>query len=308
MASFVILVVALVCIGLALVTIVLAVSWGAGEATGVARSLAIIERQVDAHEVGRADLPAMERLFVPIMEKTRGLAYRLSPGGSSDRMTKRLDLAGNPGTWTAERIMAAKGGLLLGLALVGFLFGGVGMRGLLFGAIGAAAGFFLPDLLLYNLGLKRQEELRLGLADALDMLTVCVEAGQGFDSALLQVARSVDGPIAGEFARVLSEIQIGKSRGQAFSSLAERTTVPEARNFISALVQADRLGLPIGNVLREQSQQMRLIRRQRAEEKAQKVPVKILFPMLLFIFPALFIVIIGPGAIRMIDTFSGGGL
>ncbi|QGN59287.1 type II secretion system F family protein [Nostocoides sp. HKS02] len=301
------LVVALAAIGLALVTIVLAVSWGAGEATGVARSLAIIERQVDKHEVGRADLPAMERLFRPFMQKTRGLAYRLSPDGTSDRMTRRLDLAGNPGNWTAERIMGAKGGLLLGFALVGVLFGGLGMRGLLYAAVGAAAGFFLPDLLLMNLGMKRQEELRLGLADALDMLTVCVEAGQGFDAALLQVARSVDGPIAGEFARVLSEIQIGKSRGQAFSSLADRTTVPEARNFISALVQADRLGLPIGNVLREQSHQMRLVRRQRAEEKAQKVPVKILFPMLLFIFPALFIVIIGPGAIRMIDTFSGLG-
>ena len=301
------LVVALAAIAIALVTIVLAVSWGAGEATGVARSLAIIERQVDTHEVGRADLPAMERLFLPFMHKTRGLAYRLSPGGTSDRMTRRLDLAGNPGTWTAERIMGAKGGLLLGFAVVGVLFGGLGLRGLLYAAIGAALGFFLPDLLLYNLGVKRQEELRLGLADALDMLTVCVEAGQGFDAALLQVARSVDGPLAGEFARVLSEIQIGKSRGQAFSSLADRTTVPEARNFISALVQADRLGLPIGNVLREQSHQMRLVRRQRAEEKAQKVPVKILFPMLLFIFPALFIVIIGPGAIRMIDTFSGLG-
>lgn len=302
------LVVALTAIAIALVTIVLAASWGAGEATGVARSLAIIERHVDSHEVGRADLPVMERLLRPFLQKTRGLAYRLSPGGTSDRMTRRLDLAGNPGKWTAERIMGAKGGLLMGLALLGVLFGGLGVRGLLYAAIGAAVGFFLPDLLLMNLGMKRQEELRLGLADALDMLTVCVEAGQGFDAALLQVARSVDGPIAGEFARVLSEIQIGKSRGQAFSSLADRTTVPEARNFISALVQADRLGLPIGNVLREQSNQMRLVRRQRAEEKAQKVPVKILFPMLLFIFPALFIVIIGPGAIRMIDTFSGGGV
>jgi tight adherence protein C len=174
----------------------------------------------------------------------------------------------------------------------------------MFAVGGAAAGFYLPDLLLMNMGQKRQEELRRGLADSLDMMTVCVEAGQGFDAALMQVARSVDGPVAGEFARVLSEIQIGKSRGEAFSSMAARTTVPEAKNFISALVQADRLGLPIANVLREQSHQMRLVRRQRAEEKAQKVPVKILFPMLFFIFPALFIVIIGPGAIRMIDAFS----
>jgi tight adherence protein C len=170
-----------------------------------------------------------------------------------------------------------------------------------------AAGlcFFIPDLLIYNVGLKRQEELRRGLADALDMLTVCVEAGQGFDGALLQVARSIDGPIAGEFARVLSEIQIGKSRGDAFSSLAARTTVPEAKTFVSSLVQADRLGLPIASVLREQSIQMRLVRRQLAEEKAQKVTVKILFPLLFCIFPALFIVIIGPGAIRMMQAFSG---
>ena len=220
-------------------------------------------------------------------------------------MTKRLDLAGNPGSWTAERIMGAKGAAMLILALIGLLFGGIGLTGLLFALAGAAAGFWLPDLLLYNLGLKRQDELRRGLADALDMLTVCVEAGQGVDSALLQVARSVKGPISGEFARVLSEIQIGKSRGDAFTSLASRTTVPEARNFVSALVQADRLGLPIANVLREQSNQMRLVRRQRAEEQAQKVPVKILFPMLLCIFPALFIVIIGPGAIQIMKSFSG---
>jgi len=180
----------------------------------------------------------------------------------------------------------------------------VSLKGLLFGALGATAGFLLPDLWVMNTGAKRQDVLRRGLADALDMLTVCVEAGQGFDGAILHVAQTVEGPVAGEFARVLAEIQIGKSRGAAFSSLTARTKVPEIRTFVSALVQADRLGLPIGGVLREQSVQMRLIRRQRAEEKAAKIPVKILIPMLLCIFPALFIVIIGPGAIQMIHTFS----
>jgi tight adherence protein C len=299
------LIVGLLAVAGALVTIVLAVSIGAGETTGVARSLALIEHRVDAKEVGKKDLPASERLLVPIFDRTRQLAYRLTPGGTADTFTRRLDLAGNPGTWTAERMMGAKGAGLLGGALLGLLIGHFSVRGLLFAAIGGALGFFMPDLLLYNAGAKRQEELQRGLADALDMLTVCVQAGQGFDSALLQVARATTGPVAGEFARVLSEIQIGKSRGDAFSSLGARTSVPEVRNFVSALVQADRLGLPIANVLKEQSTQMRLIRRQRAEEKAQKVPIKILFPMLLCIFPALFIVIIGPGAISMVDAFSG---
>jgi len=303
--GFILLVVGLVAIGVALMTIVLAASLGGGQATGVARSLDLIERTIDKREVGKSDLPAMERLVAPMLNQTRALAQRLSPTGSSERMIRRLDLAGNPGAWTVERVMGAKGiGLLVG-AVLGLVFGGgLNLRGFLICAAAAAAGFFLPDLLLMNVGMKRQQELQRGLADALDMLTVCVEAGQGFDAAMQQVARSTTGPVSGEFARVLSEIQIGKSRGAAFSSLAARTTVAEAKTFVSALVQADRLGLPIGNVLREQSNQMRLVRRQRAEEQAQKVPVKILFPMLLFIFPALFIVIIGPGAIRIADTFG----
>ena len=304
MMGSLLLVFAMVAVAVALATLVLAFSTGSGSASGVARSLALIEQRVDAREVSRGDLPIMDRLVFPFFARVRGLAFKLSPTGASDSMSRRLDLAGNPGSWTAERIMGAKGAGLLGLAAVGLLLGGFGLRGLVFAAVGAAAGFWLPDLLLMNLGMKRQQELRRGLADALDMLTVCVEAGQGFDSALQQVAKSVDGPIAGEFARVLSEIQIGKARSEAFTSLAARTTVQEARTFVSAFVQADRLGLPIGNVLREQSHQMRLVRRQMAEEAAQKVPVKILFPMLLCIFPALFIVIIGPGAITMIEAFS----
>jgi tight adherence protein C len=291
-------------IAAACVTLFLVVVLGSGETTGAARSLAMIENSVSLKEVGRNELPALDRLVTPFLSGMKGIALRLSPSGTGERLLRMLDMAGNPAGMTVERLLGFKGAGLLAGGLLGMLYGGLSLKGVLFGAIGGALGFMIPDLLVYNMGAKRQEVLRRGLADALDMLTVCVEAGQGFDASILHVARSIEGPVAGEFARVLAEIQIGKSRGDAFTSLASRTKVPEIRTFVTALVQADRLGLPIGNVLREQSKQMRLIRRQRAEEKAQKVPIKILFPMLLCIFPALFIVIIGPGAIRMIDTFS----
>src|SRR5450759_753393 len=285
------------------VMLFLVVTLGAGTTTGVARGLEMIEESVSPQDVARSELTASDRLIIPFYTRMKRLALRFSPSGTSVRLARLLDLAGNPENLTLERLLGLKGaGLLLG-GVLGLFYGGVSLKGLLFGALGATAGFLLPDLLVMNIGTKRQEVLRLGLADALDMLTVCVEAGQGFDGAILHVAQSVEGPVAGEFARVLAEIQIGKSRGAAFSSLSSRTKVPEIRTFVTALVQADRLGLPIGSVLREQSVQMRLIRRQRAEEKAAKVPVKILFPMLLCIFPTLFIVIIGPGAIQMIHVF-----
>ena len=224
---------------------------------------------------------------------------------SVERLSRGLDRAGNPTAWSVERIFGAKAACALVGPLLGLLYGGFTAKGLFLAGVLAVALFFLPDLLVYNAGLKRQELLRSGLADALDMLTVCVEAGQGFDAALMQVSRATTGPISGEFARVLAEIQIGRPRGEAFSSMAERTSAPEVRNFVSALVQADRLGLPLGAVLREQSQQMRLVRRQRAEEKAQKETVKILFPLLFCIFPLLFIVLMGPGILTMIDAFKG---
>ncbi len=304
MGSQILLVFAAASVAAAFVMLFLVAAMGAAKPTGSALSLAIIENSLSQAEVGRNELPAVDRLVTPFFAGMKSLALRLSPTGTGDRLGRLLDLAGNPPRITVEKMLGFKGAGLLAFGLVGVIYGGLTPRGVLFGALGGAAGFFLPDLLVYNIGAKRQEVLRRGLADALDMLTVCVEAGQGFDASLMHVARSVDGPVAGEFARVLAEIQIGKSRGDAFSSLSARSKVTEVRTFVTALVQADRLGLPIGSVLREQSKQMRLIRRQRAEEKAQKVPVKILFPMLLCIFPALFIVIIGPGAIRMIETFS----
>ncbi|MGW6937212.1 type II secretion system F family protein [Lentzea sp. NPDC054927] len=230
----------------------------------------------------------------------RSIALRLSPAGIAHTLQRRLDLAGNPPTWTPDRILAAKGlSLLLG-ATLGALLGFRSPAWLLTGLLaGAAFGFFLPDLLLLNAGQKRQTHIRRALPDALDMLTVCVEAGLGFDAALAQVARNTTGPLAQECARVLQEMQIGKSRNEALRALTDRTTVTELRAFVSALAQAGELGVPIASVLREQAREMRLRRRQRAEEQAQKVPVKILFPLITCLFPAMFVVIIGPGAISI---------
>jgi len=258
-----------------------------------AGSLALIETSYSAAVVSKQEVGASPSWL-------RSIALRLSPAGVAGRLQRRLDLAGNPPTWTTDRVLAAKGlGLFLGAglgALLTFRSAGWLVLGL---AVGAVFGFFLPDLLLVNAGQKRQEKIRRALPDALDMLTVCVEAGLGFDAALAQVARNTAGPLAQECARVLQEMQIGKSRNEALRSLTERTTVAELRAFVSALAQAGELGVPIASVLREQAREMRIRRRQRAEEQAQKVPVKILFPLIVCLFPAMFVVIIGPGAISI---------
>jgi tight adherence protein C len=300
-----VLIVGLVLVFVALVVIVLAVSLGGGQRTGVARSLELVNYGVSKKSVGKRELTAQERLVDPVISLTRRLAVRLSPQGTGDRISRSLDRAGNPQAWSVERVMGAKGlGLIIGV-VIPVLVLGFGFYGLVGAAVLGLFGFFLPDLLVFNAAIRRQDQMRKGFADALDMLTVSVEAGQGFDAAILQVARTVPGPIGGEFARVLSEIQIGKSRREAFSAMGERTSAPEVKNFVSALVQADRMGLPVAAVLREQSREMRVVRRQRAEEQAQKVTVKILFPLIFCIFPVLLIVIIGPGIIRIVGAFTG---
>jgi tight adherence protein C len=143
------------------------------------------------------------------------------------------------------------------------------------------------------------------LPDAIDLLTISVESGLGFDAALQQVAHNTQGPLADEFSRVLREMQIGSSRSEALRALAERTSVVELRSFVSSMVQADAFGIPIANVLRVQSSEMRVKRRQRAEEKAQQVPVKMTIPLIFCILPCLFVAVMGPAAIHMIDSFSG---
>jgi tight adherence protein C len=297
------LVVALAAVGLVPVFGVLALLLRDPDRANVTRTLATIGRgYVDPNR--RPSLGV--RVGQPLGRRLGRIGEALTVGGAMARLQRLLDRAGNPPAWPVERVVAAKGiGLVLGLGgglLLGLMMGGTGTV-LLATAGGAAFGFFGPDLAIYNTGVKRQDEIRLSLPDVLDTLTICVEAGQGFDAALAQVARNGKGPMAGEAARVLQEMRIGKSRGEALRSMAVRTTVPELRGFASAVVNASDLGVPVAQVLREQSREMRVRRRQRAEELAQKVPIKILFPTLFCLFPALFVVILGPGIINIIHSF-----
>lgn len=243
----------------------------------------------------------------PALDRLRALAARLSPGATAASLEHRLDLAGNPSRWTAERVMAFKGIGLFALAPIGALYGlGSALTLVAYALVGAAVGFFLPDLLVHNAATKRQALMAKELADVLDMLTVCVEAGLGFDAAVSQVARNTSGPLSVEFSRMLQEMQLGKSRVEALRALSGRTTVDAVHTFASSLIQASELGIPTARVLHEQAGEIRVKRRQAAEEKAQKVPVKILFPLLLCIFPALFIIIIGPAGIEIYDSLVAG--
>jgi tight adherence protein C len=221
----------------------------------------------------------------------------------SKNTTQRLEKAGNPPGWDSERILASKtlAALLLASIVGGLLWvGGRGsLQALLWGIAFGVFGFFLPDLLLLNKAQHRSEQIEKALPDSIDLLTISVESGLAFDAALAQVARNSDGPLAEEFTRVLKEIQIGSSRSQALKALSERTDVEDLRIFLNSMVQAEKLGIPIADVLRVQASEMRIKRSQRTEEKAMQLPVKIIFPLLLCIMPAMFIVILGPAVINI---------
>jgi tight adherence protein C len=248
-------------------------------------------------------VPFRIRVLHPMWTAATRLARALSGRGVTAKLAHRLDLAGNPARWSVERILTAKGVGMVGLGLFGAaVFGSSVLTGIFFGLLGAVIGFFVPNVLLYNAGTKRQQEIQKGLADTVDLLVISIQAGLGFDAALSQVTRNTTGPLAGEFHRVLQEMQIGKSRREAFQALADRAGAADVRHFVGAVVQADALGVPISGVLAEQAAEMRTRRRQRAEEQAQKVPVKMLFPMMFFVLPALFIVILGPAALSIMGS------
>ena len=235
------------------------------------------------------------------------IGYRLTPPGYVRKLDKLLSLAGRPASLPLGRVLAAKP--LLGLlgALLGFYISSSGPTPIikLVGVFVVLLGYFIPDLLLYSKGQERQKVMQLELANTLDQMLISVEAGLGFEGAMARAGENGKGPLAEEIVRTLQDMQVGRSRRESYLALSERTNIPELRSFVQAVVQADTYGIAISRVLRIQAKVMRVKRRQRAEEKAMKLPVTILFPLLFFIFPVLFIAILGPAVINAIETFSG---
>jgi tight adherence protein C len=281
------------------------------EDAGVNRSIAVLEALTAAPEEMMTELEASfsDRVLFPILSRTQGMGRRLTPEDASERIREKLELAGNPHGWTVERVMAGKVvGFGVGLVVSLVLALTMGLAFLMtmgFVVIASLVGYMAPNMYLYQGMHDRSEKLQRSLPDAIDLLTISVESGLGFDAACAQVARNTEGPLSEEFARMLQEMQIGRGRSDALRSLADRTNLPDLQSFVGAMVQADAFGIPIGQVLRVQSSEIRVKRRQWAEEMAQKVPVKILVPLIFCILPCLFIAVLGPAGISMMENFSG---
>lgn len=277
------------------------------------RPVSILEAQVgqvtDSVDLREQELrgSVVDRVLVPFGARVGRFLRALTPFDTARRTQQLLVYAGSPEGWTVERVAALKivggiGGLVVGVLLAALLPWS-GVWRVIAAAFFTVVGYLLPGAYLGAMARSRQRTIQRQLSDVMDLLTISVEAGLGFDAALAQVVRNVPGPLAEELARLLQEIQIGVGRADAFRHLGERTDVPELRAFILSMIQAELFGVSIANVLRAQSRELRVKRRQTAEEKAQKVPVKLLFPTIFLILPAMFVVLLGPGVIRVYETF-----
>jgi tight adherence protein C len=234
------------------------------------------------------------------------LAGALTPRGTVTRLNRLSGTAGRPAAWPVPRLVAAKLVLAAVAAGLGLLVvsGRPNMLTVLLAATVTSVAYFVPELLLYSRGKERQDAIGLELADTLDQMTIAVEAGLGFESAMARAGANGKGPLAEELVRTLQDIAVGQPRREAYLALAARTGVKDLARFIRAVVQADQYGVSIADVLRTQAQEMRLKRRQRAEEKAMQIPVKVIFPLILCILPTLFIVLLGPAVMDIVAVFS----
>jgi tight adherence protein C len=253
--------------------------------------------------------PFSERVIMPVMRRLGEISTRFTPQNVLENTRKRLELAGNPGRMDASTFMILHfvaavflGGLIFGISLFSRTFT-LPIKILLV-VIFTVLGYFLPDLLLKSRIDSRQKGVRKAMPDALDLLTICVEAGLGFDAAMSKVHEKWDNELALAFGRVIREIQLGKLRRDALRDMADRLGIAEMTSFVAAVVQSEMLGVSMAKVLRIQSDQMRVRRRQYAEEQAHKAPIKMIFPMGLLIFPALMIVLLTPAALRLMGSLK----
>ncbi len=264
------------------------------------------EQPVTLEEI-ELSLPFSQRVIAPIVRSLAQRIAQFTPQQTLELTRHRLELAGNPNNWTAADFMAIRAGAAVLLAVLGFVLmtflkkpfmmqlgGGLG---------GALLGYAFPSMYLTQLITQRKESITKSLPDALDLLTICVEAGLGFDAAMSKIVEKWDDELSNEFGRVLQEIRLGKVRREALRDMAERVDVPDVTSFAAAIIQADQLGVSIAKVLRIQSDQMRIKRRQRAEEKAHQAPIKMIFPMVFLTFPSIYLVLLGPAALILRDTF-----
>jgi len=247
-----------------------------------------------------------DRFLAPLREWLAGWALKANPRLSVDSIAMKLLAAGVGRRISPTGFLALKGGAAIGGLVLGTLIGGrfAGVAWALLAALFLGAlGFFIPDYALTLKGRGRRERIRADLPDALDLLAVSVEAGLGFDGAVAKLSEHMEGPLAEEFGLTLSEMRIGESRQEALKRLAERVDAPELSAFVRAIIQADTLGTTLGRILRVQAADSRLRRQAAAEERAMKAPIKMLFPTVLFIFPAMFLVILGPAILNIQELF-----
>jgi tight adherence protein C len=255
--------------------------------------------------------PFSQRIVYPIAKRMGDFVMRFTPQNAIASMSRKLELAGNPGNVDPAVFFALRFlGIPFGLIFIilgrmappgGFMYG----KGLLFALPAAIFGFYLPDILLQSRIDRRQKEIRKAMPDGLDLLTICVEAGLGFDAAMSKLYEKWDNEMGRAFGRVVREIQLGKLRREALRDMADRLGVMEMSSFVAAVIQSEQLGVSMAQVLRIQADQMRVRRRQLAEEQAHKAPIKMLIPMAMFIFPALCIVLMTPAFLILMEQGVG---
>jgi tight adherence protein C len=251
-----------------------------------------------------------DRLIGPLTDKIANITVKLLPKTDANQIHAKLRAAGLGQSMTPQMYLAIKGGLIGICVFFGFVLAVAGIVPLVLGVgiatAGSAIGFIAPDFYINSRVRQRQSTMQGDLPNVLDLLCVSVEAGLGFDSALVKLSERMGGPMVEEFDLVLHEMRIGESRGAALKNLADRVDVPEIAQFARAITQADQLGIALSRILRVQSHDMRIKRQLAAEERAMKAPIKMLFPTVIFIFPAMFVVALGPAALNLVTAFSGG--